>query len=357
MLVSIIINNYNYAVFLGTAIESALGQTYPRVEVIVVDDGSQDHSRAVIESFGDRVTAIFKANGGQASAFNAGFDASRGELVLFLDSDDLLEPHAISNVVCHWRQGVSKVHFPLQAIDQHGHSLGALFPKHPLASGDVLPALLTEGDYCSPPTTGNVFTRDYLAAVLPMPEAEWPDCADVYIVQVAPFFGAIGAIREPLGKYRVHGNSLTANTDGDKLRVENLRRRLRADERKQRLLDRFSQTRGLKMNPNAVFDTYSHYKARLASLKLSPRDHPFQEDRLLSLGRKLIAQVWQTASLRTITKVAFTCWAAAVVVLPVPIAEYLILGAFSRYSRSGLREALVRPKLLSADLPLQSARD
>src|SRR5215213_900396 len=91
-LVSVIIDNYNYGRFLREAIDSALGQTYPRVEVIVVDDGSTDDSRAVIAAYGDRVVPVLKENGGQASAFNAGFAASRGELICFLDADDTFMP-------------------------------------------------------------------------------------------------------------------------------------------------------------------------------------------------------------------------------------------------------------------------
>ena len=65
MLVSIIITNYNYGQFLAQAIESALAQTYPHVEVIVIDDGSTDHSAGIIRSYGKRISPIFKPNGGQ----------------------------------------------------------------------------------------------------------------------------------------------------------------------------------------------------------------------------------------------------------------------------------------------------
>ena len=71
--VSIIINNFNYGQYLGSCIESALAQTYQNIEVIVADDGSTDHSQAIIESFGASVIATYKSNGGQASALNAGF--------------------------------------------------------------------------------------------------------------------------------------------------------------------------------------------------------------------------------------------------------------------------------------------
>jgi len=65
-LVSILIDNYNYARFLQSAIESALNQTHRAVEIIVVDDGSTDSSRQVIEAYKDSVIPIFKENGGQS---------------------------------------------------------------------------------------------------------------------------------------------------------------------------------------------------------------------------------------------------------------------------------------------------
>ncbi len=98
-LVSILINNYNYGRFLGDAIESALGQSYPNVEVIVVDDGSSDNSREVMAGFGSRIKPIYRENGGQASAYNAGFDAANGEIICLLDSDDLHLPDKVATVV------------------------------------------------------------------------------------------------------------------------------------------------------------------------------------------------------------------------------------------------------------------
>lgn len=63
--VSVIIPNFNYADYISDAIDSALGLDWPDVEVIVVDDGSTDHSRRVIEAYGSRITAMFKENTGQ----------------------------------------------------------------------------------------------------------------------------------------------------------------------------------------------------------------------------------------------------------------------------------------------------
>lgn len=98
-LVSIIINNYNYESFLQIAINSALKQTYPNIEVVVVDDGSTDHSWEIIESYGDRIIPVAKENGGQASSLNAGVQASSGDILCFLDADDIFYPQKVEAIV------------------------------------------------------------------------------------------------------------------------------------------------------------------------------------------------------------------------------------------------------------------
>ena len=89
--VSIIVVNYNNAEFLGTAIDSALGQNHPVCEVIVVDDCSTDNSRAIITGYGDRIrSALRETNGGQTAALNSAWPLARYPILIFLDSDDVL---------------------------------------------------------------------------------------------------------------------------------------------------------------------------------------------------------------------------------------------------------------------------
>jgi glycosyltransferase involved in cell wall biosynthesis len=97
--VSIVINNYNYSEFLEVCIQSALSQTYQNLEIIVVDDGSTDQSRSVLEKYKDRVLVILKEHGGETSGRNAGFERSEGEIVTFLDSDDFLRPDTVERIV------------------------------------------------------------------------------------------------------------------------------------------------------------------------------------------------------------------------------------------------------------------
>ncbi len=91
-LVSIIIPCFNGQDCVGAAIQSALDQTYPEKEIIVVDDGSTDGSLAVIQGFGEKIRCETGPNRGGGAARNRGLGLARGELIQFLDADDMLLP-------------------------------------------------------------------------------------------------------------------------------------------------------------------------------------------------------------------------------------------------------------------------
>jgi len=208
---SVVINNYNYGRFLSDAIESALAQTYPHTEVVVVDDGSDDNSRAIISRYAGRVIPVLKKNGGQGSAFNEGFAASKGAVVIFLDADDMLLPNAVEHAVDALQDpDVAKAHWQLRVIDEAGRDTGQLRPGGTLPSGDLREAALRLGptNHLSPPTSGNAWARQFLERVLPVPENVYRTCADTYLFELAPFFGLIKTIPSPQSAYRCHGQNL-----------------------------------------------------------------------------------------------------------------------------------------------------
>jgi glycosyltransferase involved in cell wall biosynthesis len=96
--ISVVIPSYNRAALLGEAIESALGQTRPPDEIVVVDDGSTDATPEVLARFASRVRAVRQANAGEAAARNRGVLEARGPWIAFLDSDDLWEPDALERL-------------------------------------------------------------------------------------------------------------------------------------------------------------------------------------------------------------------------------------------------------------------
>jgi glycosyltransferase involved in cell wall biosynthesis len=206
-LVSIIINNYNYGKYIRNAIDSALSQSYDNVEVIVVDDGSKDDSPVLIKEYEKRIKSIFKDNGGQASAYNVGFAASNGELVVFLDADDILHTDAIRFVVDGFKDNdVVKVQFRLEIIDDQGKPSGIYIPAGQMPNGHVLDILLRYGGYGSPPASGNVYGRKVLSKIMPIPESKWRIAADSVPSLAAPFLGKVSSLDKVLGYYRVHQN-------------------------------------------------------------------------------------------------------------------------------------------------------
>lgn len=98
-LVSLLVPCYNQAHFLAEAIDSALGQTYPRIEVVVVDDGSTDGTAELARTYGDRIVFVRQANAGLSQARNAAIAHARGDVFVLLDSDDVLLPHCVASRV------------------------------------------------------------------------------------------------------------------------------------------------------------------------------------------------------------------------------------------------------------------
>lgn len=210
-LASIVISSYNYARFLPSAIDSALNQTYPRVEVIVVDDGSTDESPRVINRYERRISTLLKENGGADAARNDGFAMSTGDIVCFLDADDTVQPTAIEHVAEALADPkVAKVHWRLSAIDENGRTTGRTLPSAELSEGDLREVVIAHGpqSYVSSPTSGNAYARWFLDQVFPIPENMdlRSGTSDDVLAMLAPLFGKVKALGVE-GSYRIHGNN------------------------------------------------------------------------------------------------------------------------------------------------------
>lgn len=125
-MVSIIIPCFNYARFLSEAIDSALGQTYEECEVIVVDDGSTDNSAEVAQKYGKSIRYLYQENQGHSAARNTGIRMARGEFVVFLDADDVLQPRMVAtsmNTMNRVGEDFGIVACKFSMIDQDGNYL------------------------------------------------------------------------------------------------------------------------------------------------------------------------------------------------------------------------------------------
>ncbi len=201
--VSVLINNYNYSAYIREAIESVLNQTYENYELIVVDDGSTDNSREIIDDYfkryPEKIIPIYKENGGQASAFNKGFAVATGEIIAFLDSDDYWFHNKL--------QRIAEVH-EKYSIVQHNLLKGK--EKYRLISNKSDKQRLLKGfGYIGAviPTSGLSFRRDLLEKVFPIPEEPLRICSETFVLCNALYYENIFSIDECLGYYRIHGDN------------------------------------------------------------------------------------------------------------------------------------------------------
>jgi glycosyltransferase involved in cell wall biosynthesis len=98
-LISVIIPTYNRSHYLREAIESVLNQVYESIEIIVIDDGSTDDTKGVVEKYGERIKYIYQDNAGVTAARNTGTENAKGKFVAFLDDDDIWEANMLQKAI------------------------------------------------------------------------------------------------------------------------------------------------------------------------------------------------------------------------------------------------------------------
>ena len=206
--VSILVSSLNFERFIREAVDSALGQTFTDLEVIVIDDGSSDRSLECVSDIRDeRLRVVAKQNGGQASCYNLALTMARGEFVLFLDGDDVLDRDLVARAIPLFEPGVSKVQFALRVVGPDSRSLGRCHPPE-MQCRDARKAIDRFGSYASPPGSGNIYARWFLDRIMPVvPEDAFRSGADTWCILLAPFFGSIRSLDGPGGLYRVHVGS------------------------------------------------------------------------------------------------------------------------------------------------------
>jgi glycosyltransferase involved in cell wall biosynthesis len=341
-LVSIVIDNHNYERFVAAAIESALAQTYPRVEVLVVDDGSTDGSWGIISRYGDRLKAIRKANGGQASAVNVGYEACSGDIVIFLDSDDFLRPEAAASVVSAWAADCVKVQYRLSIVDADGKRTGALPAVNiPLPSGDLVPMIARAGGYIWPVTSGNAFNRSVLERLMPVPEQDFGTIADGYLNPLAPFYGPVISLQEELAAYRMHGSNRWHAQTGP----EQLRRHIDYDLLAQRYTLETAARVGRKIPADLAIRDWEHVLHRLSYLRLDPAGHPIPSDTRRGLARAAVGAVFRSPQLAGAERVFYAAVLIAVAAVPRPLAAPVVewantskpRPAWMRFARRAMR--------------------
>lgn len=331
--VSIIVLNYNYGCFLAEAIDSALSQDHPLCEVIVVDDGSTDNSRAVITRYGDRIRSVLReTNDGQIPALKDAWPLARQPILIFLDADDVLFPHAAATVASRWTAGTVKTQSPVVRIDKAGHPIGTIMPKYPsnLDTATLRRTLLRTGCCFLSPSSGNAYSRRLLEAVerdggfdLESPREF---CMDVIMECNAPFYGEVVTIYEPMAYYRIHDSNDNMYHVVDKARFDKLSRYVMLK------LDYFAgrcRTWGWAFDPNAARNrSIWGLECRLVCGKLRSSGDPLEEPVWRTLARAIRAYINAT-ELPVSNRVISAAWSLGVAVTPRALARRLIALRFA----------------------------
>lgn len=234
-LVSVLTANYNYASFIGEAIESIVAQTYAKLEMIVCDDGSTDKSCDVVEHYArrdPRLRLVTQENGGQASAWNTAYRECKGEIICFLDADDRFLPEKLRAVVqaflSHPDSGF--LGHRMNRIDIVGRRDGVVPATADPPSGWYGPIVVRSGT--SPPAmafgSGLCLRREISDLILPIPE-ELRVCADEAVTTLGPLMTPLIGIPVPLADYRYHGENVWNSphiTAESRDRLQDIRRRM-----------------------------------------------------------------------------------------------------------------------------------
>jgi len=219
-LFSVLIRNYNYENYVSIALDSLLRQTYTNFEAVVCDDGSTDRSVDIIQGYerkDPRIKLVRQENGGPTSAANTAFASSKGELVCFLDADDVFRPSKLERVLATFRGNPRCGHCAdrVQPISSDGERQGHPFPDIS-DQGWAGPAALKEGGRnVFPPMSGLSFRRDVLSLLLPMP-LKLRRLEDYYLSATARFLTEVTLAPECLTEYRIHGGN-RSGASGDNL--------------------------------------------------------------------------------------------------------------------------------------------
>jgi teichuronic acid biosynthesis glycosyltransferase TuaG len=204
--VSIIIPAYNAAAFVAAAIDSALAQTHPDVEVIVIDDSSTDDTAEVIAGYGSRIRSHRQPNGGVACARNTGARLATGEWVSFLDADDVWVP---TKVAAQLAAGDA----PWSYTNRYNFGERGGFPEYQsdhtlMTGGDVFEALLRRGNFI---TVSSVMMRKAVFDRMGGFYSQQGGCEDWDLWLRTSEHHPVSYVAEPLVGYRFTPLSMSRN--------------------------------------------------------------------------------------------------------------------------------------------------
>ena len=324
--IDIVINNYNYGWCICDAIDSACRQDHPSTNVVVVDDGSTDDSRQRLRAYEGLVDIVLRENGGQAAALNAGFARCSGDVVMFLDADDMLAPTAASRAAAAFAADplAARVQFRMGLIDAHGRALSrSRHPSHrPMPSGDLRrPELAFPFDMAWVAMSGNAFRTDSLRRIMPIPDhtyGRWG--ADWYLVHLTTLLGRVVSLEESGAFYRIHGRNAFEPKD-PVLDMDRIRLEIFYQQHTLEALSSLADQLGLE-RPHPVL-SLSNIANRIISQRLAPDCHPVKDDHPAALMATAFRAAARRYDVSVVMRIMLVAWLSAIAASPRSIAAKL----------------------------------
>ncbi len=324
--VDIVIANHDYGAFVADAVDSALAQHHPRVRVVVVDDGSTDDSLERLAGYAEVVTLLSQDNRGQAAALNAGLEHCRGDVVVFLDADDVLRPEMAGRAAAAFAAdpALARAQFRMEVIDAAGRATGATKPPShlPPPSGDLRRAELAfPFDIPWLPTSGNAFRAAILRRVLPIPDSKHSRCgADWHLIHLTALLGPVASLEEIGAAYRVHGAN-SYEPQEQRLDLAHLRETIGYAAATSHELERLADELGLQ-RPQRILSV-ADLANRLLSRRLEPALHPLPGDSVPGIVVDGVRAARRRFDVAAPMRLAFVAWFALAAVAPRPLVRWL----------------------------------
>lgn len=211
-LFSILVANYNYEHFLEQSLTSALTQTYPRVEIVLCDDGSSDRSLEVAQRLAAKhsnLTVVEQENQGHFAALNHAYEKATGDVIAPLDADDYFRADKAKVAIETFRRRPASgmVVHPVVRVDSEGQEHGIYPFASGLPDGWLGPAVLERGGFVPWIQTGMICLRREIAErIFPMDNA-LPQGPDIFLRAAASLLAPVTALSETLAYYRLHGSN------------------------------------------------------------------------------------------------------------------------------------------------------
>lgn len=280
--VAVLIPSYNHGRYVAEAIESVLAQTRAPDEIVVVDDGSTDDSVAILQRYGERIRLYTQPNAGIGATYNRLLGETSADIVAFLESDDVLEPHYLEVCLRALReQGVAWVSTARMVIDSAGAPTGRVLGKRSPGTRYTTESMLG-GDlgFAYTPVVRTDALRD-----VGWFDTDYSIGADSEISLRFSTRHPMGYVETPLYRYRLHGANVS---DGA----------LRDSEEVLEILRRFRESEWARRHPAAVRKGLARLAGRVASLRVRSGRHATRSEALAWFAEAYRLDPWNVRNLR-----------------------------------------------------------